>query len=162
MIRLFLSPSGTINRTWFLIGFIGLCGLIMGGNLALSFLSGSMAGFLLSLFLVVFWFYVIYCVYGKRLHDLGRSLWMLTGLIALECLMIIFVMLAFGGAEYFAEFSQYDRKAVIEPEVKAAITEKYQTALKANLPLIQALMLIIPVGFTAILALLPGKTVKFK
>ena len=70
-----------------------------------------------------------YCVYGKRLHDMGRSFWPLTGMIVLLIFVAIVVMLAFGGTEYFSEFSQYDRKEDINPEEIERIKNAYQKNL---------------------------------
>lgn len=64
---LFLSPNGRIDRPTFWIGF----GLIFAGSVAVNFipLVGNLLGFLL------IWPQV--CVHAKRLHDMGRSAWLL-------------------------------------------------------------------------------------
>ena len=60
----------------------------------------------------------------------------------------IIVMLSFGGSDYFAEFSQYERKEDIDPAVRAAIQERYQARLAQGNGTVRAVMLAIIGGFT--------------
>jgi len=117
-------------------------------NFGLKQLGGSTWAFLISLpfpFLVL---HMAYAVYGKRLHDMGRSFWPLTAMIVSLIGVAIIVMLSFGGSEYFAEFSQYERKEDIDPAVKAAIQERYQARLAEGNGMVSALMWAIIGGFT--------------
>ena len=50
-------------------------------------------------------------------------------MIVLLIFVAIVVMLAFGGTEYFSEFSQYDRKEDIDPEEIERIKNAYQKNL---------------------------------
>ncbi len=93
--------------------------------------------------------YVIYCIYGKRLHDMGRSVWPVTAMIAAQFLAVIAVMLTFGGAEYFAAFSEFDRKEAIDPDVVRSIREPFEAEIAANLGKINGLLLVIPLLMTA-------------
>lgn len=129
MIKLFLSPVGRMGRRDFWIGFIGFAVFVMVMQFVLSKIGTTLAGFFLSLIYIVLVFQIMFSVYGKRLHDMGRSFWALTGMITLTVLIIIGVMLAFGGAEYFTEFAQYDRKDDIDP----AEIERIKTAYQARL-----------------------------
>lgn len=61
----FFSPNGRINQGQYWIGIIAL----FFGNILVNFLGGL--GILLWGLLV----YVGFCVYGKRLHDIGKSIW---------------------------------------------------------------------------------------
>ena len=124
-----LSPSGRMGRKDFWVGLIILTLLSSLFNFALQRLGNSQLAFLISIpfpFLVL---HMTYCVYGKRLHDMGRSFWPLTGMIVLLIFVAIVVMLAFGGTEYFSEFSQYDRKEDIDPEEIERIKNAYQKNL---------------------------------
>ena len=57
------KPNGRIGQGQFWAG----CGVVLGGNIILNFL--AILGILVWLGLV----YVGWCVYGKRLHDMGKS-----------------------------------------------------------------------------------------
>lgn len=152
---LFFRTKGRIDRLQFWIGFAGLFLFIGLGNFGLSTISGTMTAFYIALFFPFVALYMIYCVYGKRLQDMGRKPSWVFGIIALEFIAVIFVLLSFGGAEYFSEFSQFDRKEDINPELIQAIKDKYQARQRASLPQIQFWLLLIPalftlwVGFTA-------------
>ena len=129
MIKLFLSPVGRMGRRDFWIGFFGFVVFVMVMQFILSKIGTTLPGFFLSLIYIVLVFQIMFSVYGKRLHDMGRSFWALTGMVTLTVLIIIGVMLAFGGAEYFTEFAQYDRKDDIDP----AEIERIKTAYQARL-----------------------------
>ncbi len=160
-LALMFSLKGSTNRAQFWVGFIGLTLFVMGGNAVLRAMDDTtLLAFLTSLFVFFMAIYIIYAVYGKRFKDLGRTPWMVTGMLTLQVLMIIFAMLMFGGAEYFSEYAQYDRKAAIDPEVSAAINDKYQAGLEASMSKIKALFLIIPVLFTIYAGLIPGRSEK--
>jgi len=88
-----------------------------------------MAAFWLSLpfpFLVL---HMTYSVYGKRLHDMGRSFWPVTAFIAGLIAIAIIVMMTFGGAEYFAGFAEYGRDNPPPPELAEQLQTEYQARL---------------------------------
>jgi len=89
-----------------------------------------------------------YCVYGKRLHDMGRSFWPLTGMITLLIVVAIVVMLSFGGSEYFSEFAQYDRKEDIDPAEIERIKSAYQARLSEGNATVHNIMAAIIAAFT--------------
>ena len=110
MYKLLLSPAGRIGRQHFWIGMAVFAVLVVVFNWGLKQMGGSTWAFLMSLpfpFLVL---HMAYSIYGKRLHDMGRSFWPLTAMIVSLIVVAIIVMLSFGGSDYFAEFSQYERK----------------------------------------------------
>ncbi len=129
MIKLFLSPAGRMGRRNFWIGVIGFIVFVVVMKTILRFMGPTLFQFFLSLIYIVLVFQILYSVYGKRLHDVGRSFWALTGMITLTILIVIAVMLAFGGAEYFTEFAQYDRKEDIDPAEIERIKTGYQDKL---------------------------------
>ena len=134
--KMLLSPSGRMGRKDFWVGLIIFTLLSSLFNFALQRLvnSQSLLAFLISIpfpFLVL---HMTYCVYGKRLHDMGRSFWPLTGMIALLILVAIVVMLAFGGTEYLSEYAQYDRKEDIDPEEIERINNVFKKILSAGVP----------------------------
>lgn len=155
---LFLGRSGKISRSQFWIGFVGVFLFIAIGNYGLSRISGTMTAFYIALFFPFIALYMIYCVYGKRLLDMGRKRSWVFGIIALEIVAIIAVMLGFGGAEYFSEFSQFDRKEAIDPEITQAIIDKYQARQEDSLPIIKAMLLVIPTLFTIWVGSSKGQT----
>lgn len=154
MLKLFLSVKGGINRREFQICVALLAAFVFGYNTLIRFLGPeTMATFWLIIIGLPLIFYIITCVYGKRLTDMGRTRWVFTGAIALQFLVIIALMLAFGGADYFAEFAQYNRKADIDPVKQQAIIDAYQQRQAASMHIIKPAMLIIPFLLTLWLGL---------
>ena len=135
MYKLLLSPAGRIGRQHFWIGMAVFAVLVVVFNWGLKQMGGSTWAFLMSLpfpFLVL---HMAYSLYGKRLHDMGRSFWPLTGMLVVAFIVIpILVILNFGGSEFFADFAQYERKANIDPEVGKALQDQYQQELKDGVP----------------------------
>ncbi len=160
IINLFLRPSGAISAKQFWLGFVGLSVFVYGINTLLRAMEMGGLKFTIALIFPFLALYVIYCVYGKRLHDMGFSVWPLTGIITAEILVMIGVMLAFGGAEYFEGFAQYDRKAVIDEAVREALIKDYQAEQAAHLGEIKAALWVLPILFTAWLALAPKRARK--
>lgn len=162
MLDLFFKTDGRMGQKQFLVGFIGLSIFIFAVNSLLRWLNQTsgqtMVSFWIALIFPFLALYIIYCVYGKRLTDMGRSRGYLFAMFALEVLAVIVVMLIFGGAEYFAEFSQFERKEAIDPEITQAIIRKYQATINANMMLIRPLLMGVPILFTVWLALSPSKT----
>jgi len=129
MIKLFLSPAGRMGRRNFWVGVVGFILFVIAMQAILRLMGPTLFQFFLSLIYIVLVFQILYSVYGKRLHDIGRSFWPLTGMITLTILIVMAVMLTFGGAEYFTEFSQYDRKEDIDPAEIERIKTAYQERL---------------------------------
>lgn len=85
--RLFLSPQGRIGQREFWIG----CAIVMVPGLLLNLtILGPMFGFLLSLLLL--WPQI--CISGKRLHDMGRTSWLLLAPLAVICASLFLTVLA--------------------------------------------------------------------
>ncbi|MEP3654730.1 MAG: DUF805 domain-containing protein [Litorimonas sp.] len=129
ILKLLFSPSGRIGRRDYLIGLVLFCVITILFNLTLKSLGNSMAAFWLSLpfpFLVL---HMTYSVYGKRLHDMGRSFWPVTAFIAGLIAIAIIVMMTFGGAEYFAGFAEYGRDNPPPPELAEQLQTEYQARL---------------------------------
>ena len=153
MIKLFLSPAGRMGRRKFWIGVIGFVVFVLLMQFILRAMGPTLAQFFLSLIYIVLVFLILYSVYGKRLHDIGRSFWPLTGMITLTILIIMGVMLAFGGAEYFTEFAQYDRKEDIDPAEIERIKSVYQAKLANAGQVMESLIYLIWGAFTLWLGL---------
>lgn len=136
MIKLFLSPAGRMDRRDFWIGIAGFIVFVLVMQFIMAKIATTLAGFFLSLIYIVLVFQILYSVYGKRLHDMGRSFWFLTGMLTLTLILAIVVMMTFGGAEYFSEFAQYDRKEDIDSAEIERIKTNYQNRLaEGTLPL---------------------------
>jgi uncharacterized membrane protein YhaH (DUF805 family) len=79
---LFLTPEGRIDRRDFWIGFA----IIMGANIVLQLipLIGQLIGFLL------FWPQI--CIHAKRLHDMGKSAWLMLApfVASIVCIILAF------------------------------------------------------------------------
>ena len=157
--NLFFKATGYINQKMFVFGAIGLFIFVEAMKFTVRAMLEGIAEFWVLLIYPLLALYMICCVYGKRLHDMGFSWWPLTGAFSAEILATICVMLAFGGTEYFEAFSQYERKAVIDPSVRDAIIADYQATQAANIVPITIMLLIIPVLFTIWLACSKSKVV---
>ena len=160
--NLFLRPTGEIGVKPYLIGVVGIALFVVAVNTFLRALTPGALSFSVALVFPFLALYIIYCVYGKRLHDMGFSVWPLTGLITAELFVILGVMLAFGGAEYFEGFAQYERKAVIDEAVREALISDYQAEQASNMGTIKIALWILPVLFTAWLAMAPKRPRKIK
>lgn len=133
MFRILLSPRARMGRRDYLIGLVAIVILATVFNFVLGLLGNSVWAFLISLpfpFLVL---HMTYCVYGKRLHDIGRSFWPVTGLIVGLIAIAIAVMMTFGGSEYFTEFSQYSRDNPPPLEVQETLQAEYEATLAGGL-----------------------------
>lgn len=143
-----LSPSGRMGRKDFWIAMIIFAALVVLFNFVLGRLGNSTLAFLISLpfpFLVL---HMAYCVYGKRLHDMGRSFWPLTSMIVALIFVAIVVMMIFGGSEYFSEFAQYDRKEDIDPAEIERIKGAYEARLSEGNATVSGVMMGIIAAFT--------------
>ena len=79
----------------------------------------------------------VFGIYGKRLKDFGRSVLMIILAITALLVLLMVIMLGFGGAEYFAEYGQYERKATIDPAVREAINARYTERMAAAAPVVR-------------------------
>ncbi len=129
MKKIFLSPSGRMGRRNFWIGVTGLTLFVCVVNFYLRTFPALELSFWVGLVFPFLFLHMTYAIYGTRLHDMGRSFWPLTLLIVSIILLTIFIMLAFGGAEYFSEFAQYERKAVIDEAERERLINQYQENL---------------------------------
>jgi len=153
LVKLLLSPSGRIGRRDFLIGVAVFFVVTTVFNFILKQMGGSTLSFLISLpfpFLVL---HMTYCIYGKRLHDIGRSFWPLTGMIVTLIMIAIVVMLTFGGAEYFAGFAEFDRNNPPPAELAERLQSEYQQELEKGTGWLYGSMCSVIGAFTLWLAL---------
>ncbi|MEP1230903.1 MAG: DUF805 domain-containing protein [Litorimonas sp.] len=149
ILRLMLSPSGRIGRKGFWLGFAGLTAFCLVLNVLLGQVTEQGAlEFWLGLGGFFLFFQIFYAVYGKRLHDMGRTFWPITACFFGTILILIAGMLIFGGAEYFSEFSQYDRKDIIDPSRRDAITEAFKPKLSRSEAVLGPILSGLWLGFT--------------
>ena len=138
-----------MGRKDFWIAMVVFAALVMLFNFVLARLGNSTLAFLISLPFPFLALHMAYCIYGKRLHDMGRSFWPLTGFIVFTFFLIpIMVILAYGGSEMFSEFSQYGRKEEIDPAVRKEIQDTYQAELKESIPQLPYIIYAIIISFT--------------
>lgn len=84
-------------------------------------------GFLIFMVTVIWGFFAIY---GKRLKDFGRSVWPIVLLIVFWIAAMLIFGILYGAGDYLAEFSQYERKAIIDETVKQDLREAYEAKLR--------------------------------
>jgi uncharacterized membrane protein YhaH (DUF805 family) len=106
------------------------------------------------------WLTMLFCgvfaIYGKRLKDFGRSVFSIIGLITAILIVLIIIMLSFGGAEYFEAYSQYERKAEIDEAVKAQINAQYEARMAGAAPFVSLITGGMMVAFTLWVGLTRG------
>lgn len=146
--KMLLSPAGRMGRKDFWIAMVIFAALVMLFNFVLGRLGNSTLAFLISLPFPFLALHMAYCVYGKRLHDMGRSFWPLTSMIVVLIFVAIVVMMVYGGAEYFSEFAQYNRKEDIDPVEIERIRSAYEANLSGGTATVNGVMLAIIAGFT--------------
>ena len=101
------SAAGRMGRKDFWIAMVIFAALVTLFNFVLGRLGNSILAFLISLPFPFLALHMAYCIYGKRLHDMGRSFWPLTGFIVFTFFLIpLIVILAYGGSEMFADFAR--------------------------------------------------------
>lgn len=155
--KVLFSPRGRMGRRDYLIGLVAIVVLATVFNYVLAALGNSVWAFLISLpfpFLVL---HMAYCVYGKRLHDIGRSLWPVTGLIVALIAVAIGVMMVFGGSEYFAAFAEYTPENPPSPELARELQAAYQARLADGTGWLYGLMCGLIGSFSLWLALAPAE-----
>ncbi|PHS76486.1 MAG: hypothetical protein COB56_06520 [Robiginitomaculum sp.] len=153
---LFLSPSGRIPRRSFIIGVAGLAIFIVLQLFVWRYVGMNLVSFFFALALFFLNFHIIMAVYGKRLHDLGRSFWPLIGLFSLIIIVWIIMALNYGGVEYFDTVMAHPEYAGNEEEMKKVL-EAYQDKLAVGMPKARWVMAILPTLFTLWLVLAPGQ-----
>lgn len=157
IIKSLLHASGRHGQKSFMIGLLVFSIIYWPLHLVIGTILHNVWGFLLSIFVAVLNCYMIYCLCAKRLHDMGRSVWAFTAMISLELCVIFTAVLAFGGAEYFAAFSKFDRKEDIPEEVRQQIITNYQETLAAHHTQTVILFWVVPILFCLWLALSKGQ-----
>ena len=111
-LKLFISPRGRIARTPFILAVSIWLLFYLAQRYWFERTGSNLFNFFLSLALIFLNLQIVFSVYGKRLHDIGRSIWPLTGMFALLIIATIIVMLNFGGLEYFETF--HDNPSLVE------------------------------------------------
>lgn len=152
LLKLLLSPAGRIGQKDYLIGLVGLVIVFSLYSLLINALGGSMFGFFAVLAFPFVILQIAYSVYGKRLHDIGRTLWPVTGLICAIFMAMIIVMLVYGGADYFAAFSEYSQENP-PPEVAEKLKAEFKARQQEGETMLSFVIMSILTAFTLWLAL---------
>lgn len=152
LLKLLLSPAGRIGRTDYLIGLVGLVVIFTVYGLLINALGGSMFGFFAVLAFPFIILQIAYSVYGKRLHDIGRTIWPVTGLICAMLSAMIVVMLVYGGADYFAAYSEYSQDNP-PPEVIEKLNAEFKTRQEEGETMLSLVVMSFLAAFTLWLAL---------
>ncbi|MBL4854348.1 MAG: DUF805 domain-containing protein [Robiginitomaculum sp.] len=159
MAKLFLSPSGRIPRRPFIIAVAVFIVFVMAQKYLFVYMDNGLPKFFLQFGLFFLNLHIIMAVYGKRLHDLGRSFWPLIGLFALMAIVFLVLILNFGGIEYFDTVMANPEYAGNE-EAMQKVLQTYQDKLAKGLPTANWIMAGLPALFTLWLALAPGQADK--
>lgn len=152
-LKLLLSPAGRIGRRDYVIGLVGLVIVFTLYGLLINALGESMFGFFAVLAFPFVVLQIAYSVYGKRLHDIGRTLWPLTGLICAMLLAMIVVMLVYGGEEYLTAHMEVSREGSPSAEVVDQINAEFKARQAQGVTALSAVISALIGGFTLWLAL---------
>jgi len=158
-LKLFLSQSGRMPRRSFIISVAVFTGFVLLQKYLLPYTGTGIPNFLLGFGLFFLNLHIIMSVYGKRLHDLGRSFWPLIGLFALMAIVFIVLILNYGGIEYFDTVMAHPEYAGDEAAMQKVL-QTYQDKLAKGLPKANVIMAALPALFTLWLALAPGQADK--
>lgn len=108
-IDVLFKPTGRIQARQFWAGW----GVLVAANIIANFM--SFLGIILYFGLI----YVGICVYGKRLHDMGRSAWLVA--IPWGIGMVLGFIGIFMSAPAILEATQYDAAALEDPETALTV-----------------------------------------
>ena len=125
ILKLLFSPNGRIGRRDYLVGLVGLTVIFFAYGIALNLLGPTIPGLFAVLAFPFIILQIAASIYGKRLHDIGRTMWPFTGLIFLIILIMVIVMLTFGGADYFAEFTKYSPENPAPDDLAEELNRKF-------------------------------------
>ena len=135
---LFHAP-GRIDQKQFWRGIAAFAVFYIVQVLIMRVVGTSLPGFFLALTFLCLNLYMLYCLFGKRLHDTGRSVALFFGMLAALIILAIILQLQSGGLEYFDTImTNPDRQ-----EDAAWMREQhviYQERLAANMPLVRWLL----------------------
>lgn len=150
-------PSGRTSRKTFWITLVAFALIVTVFKWGL-FQHDTGGAFYFWGFLI--WITMLFCgmfaIYGKRLKDFGRSVLPIVSLLTAIMIVLILIMLANGGAEYFEAYSQYERKATIDPDVRRAINARYEERMANAAPLVTYSISAMLIAFTAWVGLTKG------
>lgn len=151
-------PSGRTDRKTFWITLAAFAVLVVGFKAGL-FMNDTAGVVYFWGFLI--WMTMLFCglfaVYGKRLKDFGKSVTPIFGVLTLWIIVIFVFGILNGAGEYLTEFSQYERKAMIDEAVKDELNTAYQNDLAGTPLLLMNLILWgILAAFTLWVGLKPG------
>jgi uncharacterized membrane protein YhaH (DUF805 family) len=156
ILQLFFSPRGRLARKSFIIAVLVWLGFYALQRVWFTQTGTNHVNFYLSLVLLFVNLQIIFCVFGKRLHDIGRSTWPLIGMFAVLIIATFAVMLNFGGLEYF-ETLHNNPEFVEDADALKRVQDKYQQTMAENLPKTGLILSGIPIIFTLWLAIAPGQ-----
>lgn len=156
--KLIFSPSGRIGRRDYFIGLLGLVIIFTLYGLLINSLGGSMTGFFAVLSFPFIILQIVYSVYGKRLHDIGRTLWPVTALLCLIIAAMIIVMLVYGGADYFAAYSEYSRDNPPPEEIVERLNAEFKPRQEQGETVLSLIVISLLTSFTLWLGLAKGES----
>lgn len=125
-------PPGRSSRSAFIAGLVIIVLSVWLQGAVMRMIGGTITGYLLGFFWLIFNVYIIYSLYARRLHDIGLSVGLWFAAVFVTLFVIAFTMAAGGGAEYFAAMNA-DPTIATDPERNQALIQKYQGDLAANL-----------------------------
>ena len=161
--KLLLSPSGRIARIPYIIGVAILIALYTAQHYIYPYLGKGLTSFFVPMVFFFLNLHIIFCISGKRLHDLGRSTWPLFGMFALLLMTMMIVGLKFGMLEYFESVSKLMNDPLLQadPEAMRAavqpLEQAYQQNMQENMHKIGPMLALVPLAFAIWLASTPGQ-----
>ena len=143
---LFHAP-GRIGQKPFFVGLAVFVIFYAAQTLIMRVLGTSLFGFFLALTFLCLNLYMLYCLFGKRLHDTGRSVAPFFGMLAAVIVFAIFLQLQSGGLEYFDTImANPDRQDDVEWMREQHVI--YQERLASNMPHLRWILWLPPLLLT--------------
>jgi len=151
---LFHAP-GRIGQKQFFFGLAIFVAFYAAQIFIMRAVGTSLPGFFIALTFLCVNLYMLYCLFGKRLHDIGRTVGLFFLMLAALIVLAIFLQLQSGGLEYFDTImANPDRQDDAEWMREQHVI--YQDRLAANMPYVRLMLWLPPFLLTVFVGLKKG------
>lgn len=145
--HILLHAPGRINQKQFFFGLAVFAVFYAVQIVIMGIVGTSLLGFFLALTCLCLNLYILYCLFGKRLHDTGRSVALFFGMLAAVIVLAIILQLQSGGLEYFDTImANPDRQDDVAWMQQQHVI--YQERLAASMPHVRWLLWLPPLLLT--------------
>ncbi len=150
-----LQPPGRSKRPAFWLGFVIIALSVLAHSFVITRIGNGLPAFWLGLVWLCFNIYMIYCLYGRRLHDMNLSVGPWFATIFVTLILVGVTYWGAGGGDYMSAIMA-DNSIVEDEERFRALTETYQQKLADNRGWAGIVNLIPAAGLTLLCAIKPS------